>query len=63
MKPYYGAEAADRIGGHVHTVPVEIDGQIHGIDTGFIVYNERTYPRFSRLLQSLNLSHRPNPAP
>ena len=35
-------EADDRIGGHAHTV--EVDGERLAIDTGFIVYNERTYP-------------------
>lgn len=46
-------EAEDRIGGHVHTVDVEQDGVTYAVDTGFIVYNDWTYPNFIRLLTSL----------
>jgi predicted NAD/FAD-binding protein len=38
-------EADGRIGGHTNTVEVEDDGRTLGVDTGFIVYNNRTYPR------------------
>jgi predicted NAD/FAD-binding protein len=54
-------EAQDRIGGHTHTVEVRVDGDDetegarHAIDTGFIVYNERTYPSFTRLLAELGV--------
>ncbi len=44
-------EADTRIGGHTHTVDVRADGRDFAIDTGFIVYNERTYPNFVRLLE------------
>ena len=37
-------EAADYFGGHAHTVDVTLDGATHGVDTGFLVFNERTYP-------------------
>ncbi len=49
-------EANDYIGGHSHTVQVEDGGRKLGVDTGFIVYNERTYPNFCRLLDQLCLN-------
>lgn len=52
-------EAEDRIGGHTHTVKVDLDGQEHWVDTGFIVYNERTYPNFIRLLDELDIQVQP----
>ncbi|WP_017904340.1 NAD(P)/FAD-dependent oxidoreductase [Pseudomonas asplenii] len=52
-------EAADWIGGHTHTVDVTVDGQRHAIDTGFIVFNDWTYPNFIRLLDQLGVSHKP----
>jgi predicted NAD/FAD-binding protein len=51
-------EADDRIGGHTHTVDVELEGERHSVDTGFIVYNERTYPNFVRLLEKLAVETR-----
>ena len=52
-------EANDYVGGHTHTVPVELNGEQHAVDTGFIVYNERTYPNFCRLLMQLDVASRP----
>jgi predicted NAD/FAD-binding protein len=48
-------EAGERIGGHSHTVEVESEGDSHWIDTGFIVFNDRNYPNFERLLQELEV--------
>lgn len=43
-------EANDYIGGHTHTHHVEIAGETHAVDTGFIVFNDKTYPEFERIL-------------
>lgn len=48
-------EAADWIGGHTHTVDVEVDGKPYAVDTGFIVFNDWTYPNFIRLMDQLGV--------
>ncbi len=48
-------EAGDWIGGHTHTVDVEVNGQSYAVDTGFIVFNDWTYPNFIRLLGKLGV--------
>ena len=48
-------EANDYIGGHTATIDVEKDGKQYAIDSGFIVFNDRTYPRFEQLLARLNV--------
>jgi predicted NAD/FAD-binding protein len=53
-------EADDRVGGHTHTVPVEVGDRSYRIDTGFIVYNERTYPGFCRMLDRLGVETQPS---
>ena len=52
-------EANDYVGGHTATVSVELDNQQYDIDTGFIVFNDRTYPLFERLLTELNVAVQP----
>lgn len=53
-------EAADYIGGHTHTVDVpRSEGGSLAVDTGFIVYNEWTYPNFLRLLAQLGVGGKP----
>ena len=49
-------EAADYIGGHTHTVPVVSGGRTYAVDTGFIVFNDWTYPNFIALLNELGVS-------
>ncbi len=51
-------EAADRVGGHTHTVDVQWRGQQYAVDTGFIVFNDWTYPQFIRLLHHLGVGSR-----
>lgn len=52
-------EAGDTLGGHTATVDVELAGKRWAIDTGFIVYNDRTYPRFLSLIAELGLESKP----
>ncbi len=53
-------EAGERIGGHTNTVPVLAAGPTHWIDTGFIVFNDRNYPRFESLLAELGVPTQPS---
>lgn len=48
-------EANNYPGGHTHTVDVTLDDTTLPVDTGFIVFNERTYPNFVRLLRILEV--------
>ena len=41
------------MGGHVNTVDVDVDGKKFAIDTGFIVFNDKTYPNFMKLLHDI----------
>ena len=53
-------EAEDRLGGHAHTVDVTVDQTDFGVDTGFIVCNEPTYPRFMAILERLGVATDPS---
>ncbi|MDH4428296.1 MAG: FAD-dependent oxidoreductase [Acidovorax sp.] len=53
-------EAGDYFGGHTHTVDVTLRDPLgnmvtHGVDTGFLVFNERTYPHLIALLAELGV--------
>ncbi|MGF1718392.1 FAD-dependent oxidoreductase, partial [Photobacterium chitinilyticum] len=52
-------EANDYIGGHTATVDVSVASGNYAIDTGFIVFNDRTYPRFERLLSEVGIAGEP----
>ncbi len=49
-------EAGGHAGGHANTVSVHEGPRALPVDTGFIVYNEQTYPLFTRLLASLGVA-------
>ena len=49
-------EAAGHVGGHSHTHTVMQAGRSFQVDTGFIVFNDQTYPHFSALLRELGVA-------
>ncbi len=48
-------EKRSRLGGHTHTVVHDLDGRDLPLDTGFIVFNEKTYPLLTRLFDELSV--------
>ena len=52
-------ESDPRPGGHAHTVDITLDGIRAPVDTGFLVYNERTYPLLIALFQELGVREAP----
>ena len=52
-------EAGAHIGGHTHTHDIVHDGRQYAIDTGFIVFNDWTYPNFIALLDELGVESQP----
>lgn len=50
-------ESNDRIGGHSHTHHIDIFNQKVNVDTGFIVFNKKTYPNFLKLLHELKVPY------
>ena len=53
-------EANDYPGGHTATVDVEWEGRTYGVDTGFIVFNDWTYPNFIAMLRELGVAWQPS---
>ena len=49
-------EANSHIGGHTHTHDIELFGKNYAVDTGFIVFNDRTYPHFIEILDALKVA-------
>ncbi|HEY2768886.1 MAG TPA: NAD(P)-binding protein, partial [Solirubrobacteraceae bacterium] len=53
-------EAGSYAGGHANTVRVDTANETHHVDTGFIVFNDRNYPNFERLLSRLRAPYQPS---
>lgn len=53
-------ESSDYIGGHTHTHDISMGEEQHRIDTGFIVFNKKTYPNFIELLHHLKVDYQPS---
>jgi len=53
-------ESDASVGGHTNTVDIEDNGQQLSIDTGFIVFNDRTYPNFINLLDEIDQASQPS---
>ncbi|MEU5882522.1 FAD-dependent oxidoreductase [Spirillospora sp. NPDC047279] len=51
-------EAEGRLGGHAHTHEVEAEPGVLGVDSGFVVHNDRTYPHLTRLFAELGVATR-----
>ena len=53
-------EANDYIGGHTNTIDVELEGRRWAVDTGFIVFNDWTYPNFIALMNEIGVDSQPS---
>jgi uncharacterized protein len=53
-------DAGDYAGGHTNTIRVDTPNETHYVDTGFIVFNDRNYPNFERLLARLGVASQPS---
>src|SRR3954449_4454869 len=53
-------EEGSLAGGHANTVRVDTENATHHVDTGFIVFNDRNYPNFERLLWTLGVASKPS---
>ena len=48
-------EKDSRLGGHARTTQIQDEGMLFGVDTGFLVFNEPTYPLLTKLFKQLNV--------
>ena len=53
-------EERRKVGGHTNTIRVDTAYETHHVDTGFIVFNDRNYPNFERLLMRLGVEWQPS---
>jgi len=53
-------ESGSYVGGHTNTMDVYEDDRALAVDTGFIVFNDRTYPNFIRLLEEIGQESQPS---
>ncbi len=52
-------EANNHLGGHTATIDLDIDGKTLAVDTGFIVFNDRTYPNFIKMMDQIGITSKP----
>ena len=53
-------ETNNYIGGHTHTIDLELNNSTYPVDTGFIVFNKRNYPNFTKLMTQLDIAWKPS---
>ena len=53
-------ESAPRLGGHAHTVDISLGGKTFGVDTGFLVFNHKTYPGLTPFFETLGVVTAPS---
>lgn len=53
-------ESNSHIGGHTHTHDISFEGKKYSVDTGFIVFNDRTYPHFIEMLNKVGVKYQPS---
>jgi len=52
-------EANQHLGGHTATIDLDIDDKTLAVDTGFIVFNDRTYPNFIKMMDQIGIKSKP----
>lgn len=53
-------EAGNYLGGHTNTVDIDVAGKSYSVDTGFIVFNKKTYPLFTKMLEMHQVAIKPS---